>query len=112
MRCPRQIRRMIMIETATLLAAAAIPATPTGMAVGRAVLATLKSTHQVSNGVGYRFGATTLTIGFGDVALAAPGRRDRRRAPRGESEYGGLAGLRRHRGRRACRASARSPRSC
>lgn len=68
---PGQIRRMIMIETAVLLAAAAIPATPAGMAVGRAVLATLKSTHQVSNGVGFRFGATTLAIGLGDVALAA-----------------------------------------
>ena len=68
---PRQIRRMILIETATLLAAAAIPATPAGMAVGRAVLATLKSTHQVSNGVGFRFGGTTLAIGLGDVTLAA-----------------------------------------
>jgi putative ABC transport system permease protein len=68
---PRQIRRMIMIETATLLAAAAIPATPAGMAVGRVVLATLKSTHQVSNGVGYTFGSTTLVIGLGDVAVAA-----------------------------------------
>ena len=68
---PRQIRRLIMIETATLLAAAAIPATPTGMAVGRAVLAMLKSTHQVSNGVGFRFGSTTLAVGLGDIALAA-----------------------------------------
>jgi len=68
---PRQLRRMIMTETAVLLAAAAIPATPAGMAVGRAVLATLKSTHQVSNGVGYTFGSTTLMIGLGDVAVAA-----------------------------------------
>ena len=68
---PRQIRRMIMVETATLLAAAAIPATPAGMAVGRAVLATLKSTHQVSDQVGFRFGSTTLAIGLGDIAVAA-----------------------------------------
>jgi putative ABC transport system permease protein len=68
---PRQIRRMIVAETATLLAAAAIPATPGGMALGRAVLATLKSTHQVSNGVGFRFGTTTLAIGLGDITAAA-----------------------------------------
>ncbi|WP_370367095.1 FtsX-like permease family protein [Catenulispora sp. GP43] len=68
---PGQIRRMIMIETAALLAAAAIPATPAGMAVGRTVLATLKSTHQVSNGVALKFGATTLAIGLGDITLAA-----------------------------------------
>lgn len=68
---PGQIRRMILVETATLLAAAAIPATPTGMAVGRAVLAMLKSTHQVSNGVGFRFGSTTLAVGLGDVGAAA-----------------------------------------
>jgi putative ABC transport system permease protein len=68
---PGQIRRMILAETATLLAASAIPATPTGMALGRAVLAALKSTHQVSGGVGYRFGSTALAIGFGDIAVAA-----------------------------------------
>ncbi|MEY9913517.1 putative ABC transport system permease protein [Catenulispora sp. MAP12-49] len=68
---PRQIRRMIMTETAVLLAAAAIPAVPAGMAVGHTVLATLKSTHQVSDGVGLKFGATTLAIGLGDIALAA-----------------------------------------
>src|SRR4051794_6119757 len=68
---PGQIRRMIMVETVTLLAASAIPATPTGMALGCAVLAALKSTHQVSGGVGFRFGGTTLAIGLGDVALAA-----------------------------------------
>jgi putative ABC transport system permease protein len=68
---PGQIRRMILIETAILLAAAAIPAVSAGMAVGQTVLATLKSTHQVSNGVGFRFGGLTLAIGLGDVVLAA-----------------------------------------
>ncbi|NUR26289.1 MAG: ABC transporter permease [Catenulispora sp.] len=68
---PGQIRRMIMVETVTLLAASAIPATPTGMALGRAVLAALKSTHQVSGSAGFRFGGTTLAIGLGDIALAA-----------------------------------------
>ncbi|GAA1973564.1 FtsX-like permease family protein [Catenulispora subtropica] len=70
---PGQIRRMIMVETAALLAASAIPATPTGMALGRAVTAALKSSHQVSHGVGHRFGATALSIGFGDIVLAAGG---------------------------------------
>lgn len=68
---PRQIRRMIMVETATLLAAAAIPATPAGTAVGRLVLAAFKSSHQISDGVGFRFGSTSLAIGLGDVTLAA-----------------------------------------
>ncbi|MEY9858484.1 putative ABC transport system permease protein [Catenulispora sp. GAS73] len=68
---PRQIRRMITTETAVLLAVAAVPAIPTGMLVGRTVLAALKSSHQVSDGVGFKFGATTLAIGLGDVALAA-----------------------------------------
>ncbi|NUP48327.1 MAG: ABC transporter permease [Catenulispora sp.] len=68
---PGQIRRMVLAETVTLLAASAIPATPAGMAVGRAVLAALKSSHQVSGGVGFRFGGTALAIGFGDIVLAA-----------------------------------------
>lgn len=85
---PRQIRRLVLIETAALLAAAAVPAVPAGMAVGRAVLAALKSAHQVSNGVGFAFGGTTLAIGLGDVTLAAlvaaivAGRRAASGAPR------------------------------
>lgn len=68
---PRQIRRMIMAETAVLLAVAAVPAVPAGMLVGRTVLATLKSSHQISHGVDFEFGTTALVIGLGDVAVAA-----------------------------------------
>ncbi len=68
---PRQIRRMIMVETAILLVAAAIPAVPAGLGVGHGMLAMLKSSHQVSHGVDFKFGATTLTMGLGDIVVAA-----------------------------------------
>ncbi|MFD0637388.1 FtsX-like permease family protein [Catenulispora yoronensis] len=68
---PGQIRRMVLAETVTLLVVSAVPATPAGMLLGRTVLAALKSSHQVADGVAYRFGALALGIGFGDIVVAA-----------------------------------------
>ncbi|MEY9928540.1 putative ABC transport system permease protein [Catenulispora sp. GP43] len=68
---PGQITRMIMGETAVVALLGAVLALPAGFFAGRAVVATLASTHQVTHGIAYHFGPMALSIGLGDTFLAA-----------------------------------------
>jgi putative ABC transport system permease protein len=68
---PGQVRRLVVGETALLSLAAATLAVPVAVLLGWILLALLKSTGQVADGVGYSFGPIALVMGLGITFLAA-----------------------------------------
>jgi putative ABC transport system permease protein len=68
---PRQIGRMILSEVTVISVVAALLAIPVAFLAGRACLAALQATHQVAGTVAYHVGMFALSVGLGDVVLAA-----------------------------------------
>ena len=66
-----QLRRMIVGEAAAVAVVAATAAVPVGFALGRVLLALLKNTGQVADGVAGAFGPVALATGFGVTLLGS-----------------------------------------
>jgi putative ABC transport system permease protein len=71
---PRQVTTLITGEMAVVAGLGALLAQPFGYVGGRVLLAMLRSTHQVSEGTHFSFGAAALgvglTVGFGVAVVA------------------------------------------
>ncbi|MDQ7908784.1 ABC transporter permease [Phytohabitans sp. ZYX-F-186] len=70
---PAQLRRMVLGEALLLALAGALVAIPAGALTGRALLALLKSTDQVADGVPFAYGPVALGAGIGVTVLGAAG---------------------------------------
>jgi putative ABC transport system permease protein len=68
---PKQIGRLVRGETALLCLLAAVPAVVVGYLAGLAMVAALKSTHQIAPGVRFQFGPYAIGAGLLDTFLAA-----------------------------------------
>lgn len=81
---PRQVTAMIVRETAATAGLAALAAMPAGYGGGRALLAMLARTRQVSPHIPYRFGPAAVGIGLvaGLIVAVLVTRATARRAPR------------------------------
>ena len=67
----RQLRRMIVGESAAVALIASAVAVPAGLALGRVLLQLLRNTGQAAESIDYAFGPIALTVGFGVTLLSA-----------------------------------------
>ena len=68
---PKQIGRLVRGETALLCLLAAVPAVAVGYLAGQLMVDALKSTHQISQSLGYHFGGYPIAAGLTDTVVAA-----------------------------------------
>jgi ABC-type antimicrobial peptide transport system permease subunit len=68
---PRQLRRMIVGETALLSVVASSVAIPLAIPIGRLVFELLQDTDQVGENVGYGFGGAAVVLGMGIPLVAS-----------------------------------------